>query len=174
MKAIVGARLIDGTGGPSISNSTIIINNDKIESVWHTDQIEIPDIAERIYAPGMTLLPGLIDCHDHLAHFGHDLASRWGLNEPQSLRHGRIYSVLKETLFTGFTTVRDAAGLDAGFKHAIESGVMPGPRLQVALNFITPTGGQSDRTSPSGHPTSLIPQFDIPTGVADGPVAMRA
>ena len=81
---------------------------------------------------------------------------------------------MKQTLETGFTTVRDAAGLDAGFRDAVDRGLMPGPRLQVALNFITPTAGQADRTSPSGHSPAVVPQFDLPLGIADGPFGMRA
>ncbi len=174
MKAIVGARLIDGSGSPPIANAVVVIDNGRIESVASGRDAQAPAQAEVIDARGMTLLPGLIDCHDHLAHFGHDLATRWGINEPQSLRHARIFSVLKNTLETGFTTVRDAAGLDAGFRQAIDEGLMPGPRLQVALNFITPTAGQADRTSPSGHSPSVVPQYDLPLGIADGPSAIRA
>ena len=51
----------------------------------------------------------------------------------------------------GYTTVRDAGGLDAGFKLAIEQGLIPGPRLVLAVQIISPTGGIGDRVSPSGH-----------------------
>jgi imidazolonepropionase-like amidohydrolase len=122
----------------------------------------------------MTLLPGLIDCHDHLANFSYELAGRWGITEPRSLRHVRIAAVLKRTLETGYTTVRDAGGLDAGFRMAVEEGIIPGPRLQVALGFITPTGGMADRTSPSGHLPPGSGDSSLPSGVADGPEGMRA
>ena len=173
MKAIVGARLIDGTGAQPMPNATVIVNGANIVGV-HDSRDVTPDGAEVIDAAGLTLMPGLIDTHDHLAHFGHDLATRWGINEPASLRHARVFEVLKQTLETGFTTVRDAAGLDAGFRDAVDAGLMPGPRLQVALNFVTPTAGQADRTSPSGHSQAVVPQFDLPLGIADGPFAMRA
>ena len=174
MKAIVGARLIDGTGVPPIPNTTVIVDGDSILGVHPAGSVEVPYESEVIDAAGLTLMPGLIDTHDHLAHFGHDLAVRWGIDEPQSLRHARVFDVLKQTLETGFTTVRDAAGLDAGFRDAVDRGLMPGPRLRVALNFITPTAGQADRTSPSGHSPAVIPQPDLPLGIADGPFAMRA
>ena len=174
MKAIVGARLIDGTGAPPVSNVVVIVDGDSIVGVHPASSDLVPPEAEVIDASGLTLMPGLIDTHDHLAHFGHDLAVRWGIDEPQSLRHARVFDVLRQTLETGFTTVRDAAGLDAGFRDAVDRGLMPGPRLQVALNFVTPTAGQADRTSPSGHSPAVIPQFDLPLGIADGPFAMRA
>ena len=174
MKAIVGARLIDGTGAPPMPNTTVVVDGDSIVGVRPGGIDVTPPEAEIVDASGLTLMPGLIDTHDHLAHFGHDLAVRWGIDEPQSLRHARVFDVLKQTLETGFTTVRDAAGLDAGFRDAVDRGLMPGPRLQVALNFVTPTAGQADRTSPSGHSPAVIPQFDLPLGIADGPFAMRA
>jgi len=58
--------------------------------------------------------------HDHMANHKYDLAHRWRLDEPQSTRHLRTAAVLKQTLAAGYTTIRDAAGLDAGFKRAIE------------------------------------------------------
>ena len=58
----------------------------------------------------MTMMPGLIDTHDHLASFSYEIASRWGITEPRSTRHLRIASALRQTLDTGYTTVRDAGG----------------------------------------------------------------
>ena len=51
----------------------------------------------------MTMLPGLIDCHDHMANHGYDLAHRWGIDEPQSTRHLRTAAVLQQTLAAGYT-----------------------------------------------------------------------
>ena len=94
----------------------------------------------------MSLLPGLIDCHDHLAYFGYDIAGRWGLDERRSTRYMRIASVLDQTLVSGYTTVRDAGGLDAGFRDAIDQKLISGPRLQVSLSIISPTGGVGEDT----------------------------
>ena len=173
MKAITGATLIDGTGNSPIDNATVLINDGKIEAVGAASSVQIPSDAEVIDASGMTLLPGLIDCHDHLASFGYDLASRWGLNESRSLRDMRIASVLKQTLESGYTTVRDAGGLDAGFRQAVDEGLVPGPRLQVSLNIIPPTGGIGDHISPSGYGHPAPPDPTLPSGVANGPEAMR-
>ena len=55
---------------------------------------------------------------------------------------------------------------------AVEEGLIPGPRLQVVLEFITPTGGAADRSSPSGQPEPhVLPS--LPRGVADSPEGMR-
>jgi imidazolonepropionase-like amidohydrolase len=121
----------------------------------------------------MTLMPGLVDCHDHLASQGYDLPKRWGLNEPVSLQHLRTAYVLAQTLAAGYTCVRDAGGLDAGFKMAIEEGLYPGPRLVVSVNIISPTGGLADRVSGSGH-THAHTDPRLPSGVADGIDGVRA
>ena len=174
MKAITGATLIDGTGSAPLPDAVVLIEGSDIVNVGSAQSAPVPEGAERIEAPGMTLMPGLIDTHDHLASFGYDIASRWGITEPRSTRHLRIASVLRQTLETGYTTVRDAGGLAAGFRMAVDGGLVPGPRLRVALGFITPTGGMADSVSPLGYRPPAGEDSGLPWGVADGPEAMRA
>src|SRR5260370_16194989 len=73
----------------------------------------------------------------------------------------------------GYTTVRDAGGLDAGFKLAVEQGLVPGPRLVLAVQIISPTGGIGDRVSPSGHGCCAGYDPLLPESVANGPDAVR-
>ena len=174
MKAITGATLIDGNGGAPLPDAVVLIAGSDIVNVGNAQSVQIPDGAEVIEAQGMTLLPGLIDTHDHLASFSYEIASRWGITEPRSTRHLRIASVLRQTLQTGYTTVRDAGGLDAGFGLAVDEGLVPGPRLLTALGFITPTGGMGDRVSPLGYRPPEGEDSGLPWGVADGSDAMRA
>jgi imidazolonepropionase-like amidohydrolase len=174
MKAITGATLIDGTGSVPVQNTTVLVDGGQIKAVGPAGSVQLPPDAEVIDASGMTLLPGLIDCHDHLASMSYEIASRWGIDEPRSLRHMRIASVLRQTLETGYTTVRDAGGLDAGFRMAVDEGLIPGPRLLVALGFITPTGGMADRTSALGYRPPSPPDSGLPWGVSDGPEGFRA
>ena len=175
MKMITAANLIDGTGGPVLADAAILVDDHgRIEAVGPRQQIAAPPGTEVLDAPGMTLLPGLIDCHDHLSSFTYDLMGRWGFAEPQSQRHLRIAKVMEETLLTGYTTIRDCGWLDAGFKQAVQEGLIAGPRLLVATSPLSPSHGMSDRSSPSGHhqPPSTDPL--LPAGVADGAVQVRA
>ena len=174
MRAFKGATLLDGTGGPVSTDAVVLVDGAKISDVGNAQTVKVPDDAEVIDASGMTLMPGLIDTHDHLASFSYEIASRWGITEPRSTRHLRIASVLRQTLETGYTTVRDAGGLDAGFRMAVEEGLVPGPRLIVGLGFITPTGGMGDRVSPLGYRPPAGEDSGLPWGVADGPEGMRA
>jgi len=173
MRALIGATLIDGTGQPTIPDSAILIDKEYIKDVGPRESVEIPDNTEIINVSGKVIMPGMIDCHDHLSAQGYDLASRWGLHEPNSLQNLRTASVLSETLSAGYTCVRDAGGLDEGFKMAVEEGLYPGPRLVLSIGIISPTGGLADRISGSGHGHhTLDPR--LPSGVADGIDAIRS
>jgi imidazolonepropionase-like amidohydrolase len=64
--AIVGATLIDGRGGPAVSDAVVIVRGDRIATVGNRTSVSIPSGAEVIDAKGLTLLPGLIDSHFHI------------------------------------------------------------------------------------------------------------
>ncbi|HEX3538321.1 MAG TPA: amidohydrolase family protein [Stellaceae bacterium] len=149
MLVLKNARLIDGTGAAPMAGATVVVKENRIETVTTRSQSDFPAEAQVIDLAGMTLLPGLIDCHDHMANHRYELAHRWGLDEPASTRHLRTAAVLRQTLAAGYTCVRDAAGLDAGFKRAIEEGLIFGPRLVVSISIISPIGGIGDPVAPS-------------------------
>jgi imidazolonepropionase-like amidohydrolase len=167
MKVLRGGKLVDGTGATPMADATVVIRDHRIEAVTTTTTREWPEDAEIIDVSGMTFVPGLIDCHDHMAMHGYDLARRWGIDEPQSTRTLRTAKVLQQTLEAGYTTVRDAAGLDAGFKRAIDEGLIPGPRLVVSLCIVSPIGGIGDRVSPSGFSCCVPHNPLLPDGVVN-------
>jgi imidazolonepropionase-like amidohydrolase len=100
-------------------------------------QAQVVDCGKR------TLMPGLIDCHVHTMH------SEVYVNRletvPLTLMAAHGAERLRRMLDRGFTTVRDAGGADWGIKAAVESGLIPGPRLFISGRSIGPTGGHNDR-----------------------------
>ena len=175
MKLVTGATMIDGTGSPPVADGAVLVDDaGRIAAAGNREAVVAPPDVEVIQASGMTLLPGLIDCHDHLASFTYDIMSRWGFTEPRSLRALRIAKVMEETLLTGYTTIRDCGWLDSGFKVAVEEGLIPGPRLLVATAPISPSHGSAERSSGSGHRQPLFPDPLIPSGFADGVDEVRA
>jgi len=64
--AIVGATLIDGRGGPPVSDAVVIVKGERIAAVGNRASVKIPPGAEIVDAKGLTLLPGLIDSHFHI------------------------------------------------------------------------------------------------------------
>src|SRR5436190_20384547 len=168
MQLLLGATLIDGTGAAPVPDAAVLINDGRISAVGPRHAVSSPAHADVIDLSGLTLLPGLIDGHDHLASHGYAFTQRWGLHEPLSTSHMRTAAVLQQTLATGYTTIRDAAGLDGGFKLAVEEGLIAGPRLMLAVNIISPTGGLGDRVSPSGHDCCVVLDPMLPPSVANG------
>jgi imidazolonepropionase-like amidohydrolase len=62
----VGARIIDGTGAPPISNGAIVVQGGRITAVGPAKQIEIPASATEVNVAGKTIVPGLINAHGHV------------------------------------------------------------------------------------------------------------
>jgi len=89
-----------------------------------------------------TLMPGLIDSHVHVflteVNIGH-LESI-----PLTLMTAKASQLMRGMIDRGFTTVRDTGGADWGIKTAVDSGLIPGPRLFISAKAIGPTGGHSD------------------------------
>jgi imidazolonepropionase-like amidohydrolase len=173
IRVLTGATLIDGTGAAPLVDAAVVIDGDRITAAGPRLAATWPADAEVVDVRGRTIIPGLIDAHDHLASHGYALATRWGLDEPASTAHLRTARVLAETLAMGYTTVRDGGGLDAGFKVAVEQGLIPGPRLVLGIQIVSPTGGIGDRVSPSGHTCCAVYDPLLPESVANGPEEVR-
>ena len=115
MRALINSYLIDGTGGPARGNQTVLIDGERIAEVGTRDEVTIPPTADVTDLAGMTLLPGLIDCHDHIAGSVYGLVGRWELDAPPSLRHLLTAEVLRKTLDTGYTAYEGCRGARQGF-----------------------------------------------------------
>lgn len=158
-----GGRVFDGTGAP-LSDADVVLEDGRIAEVGpELDGDEAVDVT------GKTLLPGLFDCHVHLAMRYEDFDEFRLMNEPFSLPFFRMAENLRTTLALGITTVRDAKGADAGLRMAVEQGVLVGPRMQISVSMLSMTGGHNDAWLPSGAIGPWGVEYPgMPSGVCDG------
>ncbi len=168
MLAITNATIIDGTGGDPYENGVILIDGEHISAVGRQSRVSIPRDAMIIDAHGGNVLPGLIDTHVHFLLEYPDIL-RYLITSP-TLRLFQAIPRMRATLDAGVTTVRDAGGTPAGIKLAVEQGIVPGPRMQVAVSLITQTGGHGDGYYPCCIDLGLFGMHfpDVPHAVADG------
>lgn len=161
--AIRAGRLFDGKSDKLLTNQVVLIRGDRIAEVGPADRVAIPAGVEIIDLGTATVLPGVIDCHTHLLETGLNTEEQL---VKQSNQFKTILAVVnaKTTLNLGFTTVRDVKTNGAGYsdvdlKKAVNLGIIPGPRMQVATEGITATGG----FAPAGM--GFPPGMPIPEGM---------
>ncbi|CAN5836409.1 amidohydrolase family protein [soil metagenome] len=121
-----------------------------------------------------TLMPGLIDCHVHV--FLVEVNFRLLESMPLTLLTAKSADLMKGMIDRGFTTVRDTGGADWGIKTAVETGLIPGPRLFISGRAIGPTGGHSDsrrRTDYQAASCGCCNAMVYSLAIADGPDAVR-
>ncbi|HTP89309.1 MAG TPA: amidohydrolase family protein [Bryobacteraceae bacterium] len=163
---VKAARLFDSSTGKVVSPGVVVVSAGKIVSVGEAN---VPAGATTIDLGDATLLPGFIDAHTHLTmDYNPDYASMELLELKRTVPEMAIRTTLnaKATLMAGFTTVRDVGSgefLDVGLRNAINSGVVPGPRMLVAVHALGSTGGHCD--SGDSYRYGL---FNHETGPEDG------
>ncbi|NJL16571.1 MAG: amidohydrolase family protein [Nitrospira sp.] len=143
--AIHHVRLIDGTGTVH-ERATVLVRGSKISAVGPSRTLTIPKGARRVNGRGLTILPGLIDCHVHLCLGGEADVVGTLESEHPSLTLLKSASHAKATLDAGFTTVRDVGARDHSIfalQQAIDSGLLPGPRIVGAGLAICMIGGHA-------------------------------
>jgi imidazolonepropionase-like amidohydrolase len=169
---IYNGTVIDGNGGPPISNGAVLVEDNRIVAVDRAGRLGQPDGAALIDARGGTILPGLIDTHVHVMLEQIDILRM--LNTPFSLRFYNAAKHLRATLEAGITSVRDAGGADLGVKTAVEQGLISGPRIQISTAVLSITGGHGDSWTVSGADPQLFPAYPgMPSGICDGPEGVR-
>jgi len=163
---VKAARLIDGRGGAVLAPAMVRIEGDRIVEV--ATSLAVPAGARVVDLGGATLLPGLIDLHTHLTdRFGvHWEEALTTTTPPEAALWGAKNA--RDTLLAGFTTCRDMGPswpfVDVALRNAIEQGAVPGPRLLVAGNYVSSTGGAGD-----ARQFSIYVDVPIVKNLADGP-----
>lgn len=161
---VKAARIIDGRGGPPLANGGVLIRGERIERIGPAAGLTADQVIDLGSA---TVLPGLIDLHTHLTD---EVGTNWE-SALLTTTPGRaaIYGAVnaRTTLLAGFTTCRDMGPtwpyVDIDLRYAIDKGAVPGPRLQVAGNYVSATGGAGD-----ARQFSIYVDVPIVRNLADG------
>jgi len=152
--AITGATLIDCAGNVPTPSSTLLIGADgRIAAAGPSSAIKVPQGIRRFDATGMTVLPGFIDGHVHLAwdktlyttlssEDYRDRLKRW--NRDRALVRAGHHAQL--ALAAGVTTVRDCGADDLtilALRDAVNAGDFIGPRILASGRPVTTTAGHT-------------------------------
>lgn len=160
-------QLVDGRGGSPLSPAMLRIEGDRIAEVG--TRVAVPAGARVVDLGDATLLPGLIDLHTHLTgradvHWEDALVKTTPAEDALWAAH-----FAEMTLRAGFTTCREMGPnwpyVDVALRNAIEQDAVAGPRLIVAGNYVSSTGGAGDAKQFSIY-------VDVPSvqTLADGPL----
>ena len=169
---IRGADLLDVDAGEVLEGRQLLIANGAVEAVLRAAE-PTPDGARVLDLSGLTILPGLIDCHSHLIgdmEFAGVPATTTSAAEEAmtGVRNARA------TIEAGFTTVRDVgtyrAFVDVALRNAIDAGWLAGPRMQCAGAYVTSPGGGGEVT---GLALDVTLPGDLRFGVVRSPAEAR-
>jgi imidazolonepropionase-like amidohydrolase len=160
-------RVLEQGGGFS-DETSVLVQDGMVARIGRN--VTPPDGAPEYDLSGLWLMPGVIDCHEHLG--ASTMDERELLRTPDSYSTLEAVVNLRKTLDAGVTFVRDAGGVDAGFRRAVDDGLVPGPRLQVSISLISQTGGHGDNYS-VGLGIEPDPLFAPMMIVADGVDGVR-
>jgi imidazolonepropionase-like amidohydrolase len=173
--ALKAARLFDGKSDELLKDGVVLVEGKAIVAVGR--DLSIPSGATVIDLGDATLSPGFIDAHTHLTgqmsdDWNRDFVDRFRRQIPEQAYYAASYA--KKVLEAGFTTVRDVGSshfIDVSLRNAISKGLVPGPRMLVAVNSIGATGGHTDD---NGLRFNLFGrENDYTDGVANGPDKLR-
>ena len=166
--AVKAGRLIDPRSGAVVPDAVVVIENGRVRASGRG--VPIPAGAKVIDLSGLTVLPGMMDCHTHLVgDYFHDKDPLSDLKKSAADRAFESVPNARATLDAGFTTVRDVgtyrAFVDVAMRDAIARGDFPGPRMFVAGAYLTISGGGGAIT---GFAPDVALPWDLRFGVADG------
>ncbi len=158
------AELLDCTGADPRAATDVAVTGSTISGIG-PGAGSSPDRV--IDATGLTLMPGLTDAHVHMGL----VDSAGGIGDLPWIDYVfTVRRVIENTLQEGFTTVRDAGGLDPHWARLVEQGVVDGPRILPSGSVLSQTGGHGDLRPAHhlAHPRGSIPGLSATPEIVDG------
>ena len=145
-KLIRASVLIDGKGGTPMQEGAVLMRGSKIVAVGSAREVAAPENApvETFDYPGMTVMPGMVDCHTHHNGFGDGRLGDDLAKVPDEILAIQSARNARASLYSGVTTIRDNGAKNNTMfrvKEAILQGIIPGPRMIITGRPITMIGG---------------------------------
>jgi imidazolonepropionase-like amidohydrolase len=167
---IRASSMLDVVSGRLVPDAVVVVEGNRIAAAG--SGLAVPEGARVVDLGDAVLLPGLIDAHTHLCIQPDYAANNPILYKSIPYRTAEAVAAARATLMAGFTTIRDvdsegADWADVAVRDAIDDGVVPGPRMQVATRALSITGGYMNNDG-------LAPQIDVPQfgALVDSPEAI--
>ncbi|HEY9405181.1 MAG TPA: amidohydrolase family protein [Pyrinomonadaceae bacterium] len=149
--AIKAGKLVVPETGTTLTNQIILVEGARIKAVGA--DVKIPSGANVVDLSRQTVLPGLFDCHTHMAFLvnrrGRDRGSLFFYDLTHTSAERAIHAVMnsRDMLDSGFTTIRDIGNdgnyISTDLRRSIERGLIPGPTIVNSGRIIAPFGGQN-------------------------------
>ncbi len=158
--------VLDATGREPEGRHDVLVEDGRISKIG-AERSVIAAGTPVIDGAGCTLLPGLTDAHVHLALLGAGAAHT---NDSWIVHVLAVAQMVEGALDEGFTTVRDAGGLEPAWAAAVAAGHLQGPRILPSGSVISQTGGHGDGRlqHQALHASETIPGLVAGHVIADG------
>ena len=143
---IRNVTLIDGTGAAPVPGQALIAEGRRISWIGPDGSLPAGSETGAIDGGGGTLMPGLINCHVHLANDGSPDLFGQAARDSVTTAALRGYLNMQVTLESGVTSVRDcgaASGIAIDLAQAVDDGLVPGPVEKVGMG-VAPDMGRID------------------------------
>ncbi|MEO6984751.1 MAG: amidohydrolase family protein, partial [Paralcaligenes sp.] len=165
--------ILNTDNGKITSGKVVVVVGRHIESVQDQAAVAANLLKNAIDVAGLTVMPGMIDCHVHVMASDMNLARNAAM--PNMLACFRAIPILRGMLSRGFTTVRDAGGADWALSQATDTGLVAGPRIFPSGRALSQTGGHGDMRARSDiiEPCACSSRLGNIARVVDGVDAVR-